>query len=145
MAWGYLGTRLHKNSPTNITHLFLFTSILTEKEAIKAKKSNDFASIADKLGLWKVDIPDNQDNHHQAQILLLFTTNALMEQCMGSNENALNKQKLVKGPPSSLTRLSPLLKILFSSIVYTILKRYQLNFCKRNFKATARWHRHQNH
>jgi hypothetical protein len=33
------------------------------KEAIKAKKQNDFAGIdADRLKLWKKEIPDDQDN-----------------------------------------------------------------------------------
>src|SRR5436190_16591488 len=33
------------------------------KEAIKAKKQNDFAGVdADKLKLWNVKIPDNQNN-----------------------------------------------------------------------------------
>ena len=33
------------------------------KEAIRAKKQNDFAGIdADKLRLWKVTIPDDQDD-----------------------------------------------------------------------------------
>src|SRR6266498_3082451 len=33
------------------------------KDAIKAKKQNDFAGVdADKLKLWKVSIPDDQDD-----------------------------------------------------------------------------------
>src|ERR1700722_9954583 len=33
------------------------------KEAIKAKKQNDFAGVdADKLRLWKKEIPDDQDD-----------------------------------------------------------------------------------
>src|SRR4051812_45212345 len=33
------------------------------KDAIKAKKQNDFAGVdADKLKLWKKEIPDDQDN-----------------------------------------------------------------------------------
>src|SRR5947207_2688431 len=33
------------------------------KEAIKAKKQNDFAGVdADKLKLWKVSIPDDRDD-----------------------------------------------------------------------------------
>src|SRR4051794_41095971 len=34
------------------------------KEAIKAKKQNDFAGVdADKLKLWKVEIPGDHDDH----------------------------------------------------------------------------------
>src|ERR1043165_6011095 len=38
-------------------------SISKLKEAIKAKKQNDFAGVdADKLRLWKKEIPDDQDD-----------------------------------------------------------------------------------
>jgi hypothetical protein len=40
------------------------------KKAIKAEKANDFANIdADKLRLWKVEIPDDRDDLIQGQAL----------------------------------------------------------------------------
>ncbi|GET04638.1 kinase-like domain-containing protein [Rhizophagus clarus] len=53
------------------------------KEAIKAKKQSDFAGVdADKLKLWKVEIPDDQDDQ-LANLLLNDQTELLVTRDIG--------------------------------------------------------------
>jgi hypothetical protein len=96
------------------------------KDAIKAKKQNDFAGVdADKLKLWKVQIPGDHDD--QLRKLILQARRTYPCYCK------LPRKCLVQSVQSALTAN-------FSSFALAILTRFRFQFSA--WKRRCRVFRH---